>query len=411
MSRALREAISHTFSIDDIRTLCFDLQIDYESLAGEGKDAKIRELLIKCRQQGRWDELLTLKQTRSHLDWEEKLPIADPVTPSDPATNIFESPEQLLGTSIGAYNLMEFIGAGGSGLVFRATHAKLGKEAALKLFYPLASEFDSFYDRFRQGFRAIGALDHPHVVKIIDFDETWVNGLKTFYLVMEFVSGVDLEMWSAGLQGDAMALQKRLKMAIQIAKALQAAHETTYTDQVGVEVRGVLHGDLKPANILVTSRDEPKLLDFLLVDIQRLLDPDVVPAHVLRMLEMDRGPVPITGVMGTPGFMAPEQEAEGIITTKTDIYSLGVTFIHLFGPHDSTFDLMQSGPRELVTLLFENKLTGPANSRLNIQEVVQILESMIDGPAASADTASHQAADILADEKSGVLGKLKKWFK
>ena len=406
MNQPFREAISKYFSLEDFRTLCFDLQIDYDSLRGEGKDAKVRELIITCEQKALTLALLAaLIKARPQVDWNQLASSAMP-SPSanDSTTNAFDKPETLLGTSIGVYNLLAFIGGGGSGLVFRATHATLGKEVALKLFYPLGAEYGSFYERFRQGFRAIGALDHPNIIKIIDFDETQINGRRTFFLVMEYIAGVDLESWSRGLANDATALQQRGQMAVKIARALQAAHNTTYTDLVGFEVRGVLHGDLKPANILVTGQDEPKLLDFLLVDLQRLLDPEVIPSHILRLFEMERGPVPITGAMGTPGFMAPEQQEKGIVTTKTDIYSLGITFMHLFAPNENTriSDLVQSLPADVRTLLLE-RMIGSPETRPTIDEVIQILSAHF----ANMPVAPSSPAD---EPPKGVLGKLKEWL-
>lgn len=90
----------------------------------------------------------------------------------------------------------------------------------------------------------------------------------------------------------------------------------------------MLHGDLKPANILVRSDDSPVLIDFLIIDVQRLLDPRVVPPHLCSDFEADC----ITAAFGTPGFMAPEQEREGVVTVRTDIYGLGRTLQYLFEP-------------------------------------------------------------------------------
>jgi serine/threonine-protein kinase len=124
-----------------------------------------------------------------------------------------------------------------------------------------------------------------------------------------------------------------LGAALQVTEALAAAHETVYTDELGFEVRGILHGDVKPANILVSRNDEVKLFDFLLVDIQRLLDPRVVPAEYTAK-PADR---PLTMACGTPGFMAPEQEESGLITVRTDIFGLGVTLCYLFEPEEQNW--------------------------------------------------------------------------
>src|SRR4029434_4126046 len=92
------------------------------------------------------------------------------------------------------------------------------------------------------------------------------------------VYGQTLGRWTAALDRTPEALGVRMRVALALATAILAAHETNYVDQVGFEVHGVLHGDLKPANVIVGSDDIPVVLDFLLVDVQRLLDPRVIPA-------------------------------------------------------------------------------------------------------------------------------------
>ena len=99
-----------------------------------------------------------------------------------------------------------------------------------------------------------------------------------------------------------------------------AAHETTYVDEVGFEVHGILHGESKPTNVTVSPSGIPIILDFLLVDVQRLLDPQVIPA--LKPNEWDEA----TRALGTPGFMAPEQAEHGIVTVSTDITDLALRF-------------------------------------------------------------------------------------
>lgn len=376
--RELRNTIDSNFDIEEVRTICFDLSIDYDSLRGEGKTAKVRELVLQCARQRRLPELFDLlKKERSHIEWESiqpKVPF-EAITNTKGALpqvellkNTFEKPRSLLGNSVGAYNLMEFLGAGGSGLVFRTKHAALGREAAIKIFYPLDPEYSAFYDRFRQGFRAIGALDHPHIVKILDFNELRVSGFKTCFLVMEYIQGVDLRTWSRRLEGDANIIKRRLQIAIQIAKALMAAHETSYIDSTGFEVRGVLHGDLKPENILVTSNGVVKLLDFLLVDIHRLMDPRVIPEYASALLDIRGVHVPLTGAYGTPGFMAPEQIREGIVTHKTDVFGLGATYEHLFG--------FKPGQKNDLTILFNEQMKNLPKDRPTIQDVVNRLQKI-----------------------------------
>lgn len=247
------------------------------------------------------------------------------------ARSLFANPTSFVGQSIADYDLVEEIGRGGSGIVFRASKRSSGYQAALKLFYPLAESLASFHTSFERAFRAVASVSHPNVARVVDFGQVNLANSLTYYMAMEYVRGQALDSWGKSIGNASDSLNRRLLAAIQVAEALTAAHETVYTDELGFEVRGVLHGDLKPANVLVSVSDQIKLLDFLLVDIQRLLDPRIVPPEYTAR----RRSFPITEAFGTPGFMAPEQETSGLITVGTDIFGLGVTLCHLFESKDN----------------------------------------------------------------------------
>jgi hypothetical protein len=246
-----------------------------------------------------------------------------------PPPTEFEDPGYLIGQSLNGYELIELLGSGGSGLVFRATHNPTQRESAVKVFYPVRGSLSHIAELLDRGFRALSALRHPNIAGVFEFNTAQARGSQFSYLAMEYIRGLDLDDWSREIHSRPDAFERRLKAADQLADALCAAHDTTYLDQVGFEVHGVLHGDLKPANVLVANNGTVKLLDFLLVDIQRLLDPRVVPPQYLHESARER---PLTAAFGTPGFMAPEQEQHGLVTAKTDIFGLGVTFAHLFAP-------------------------------------------------------------------------------
>lgn len=243
---------------------------------------------------------------------------------SSPEADFFERPESLLGRTIGGYTLAQLLGAGGSGFVFKVLGASTGRVAALKLFYPLPQHLDHFLNIYERGFEGVRRLGHPGIASIFEVNRTEINSFTTAYVAMEYIEGQALGLWSEGLVGDVFA--QRLAVAKKLCAALKAAHEATYFDSQGLQVRGILHGDIKPANILVTVAAEPKLVDFLLVDVHRILDPRIVPRHLF-----DRD-MPCTAALGTPGFMAPEQESEGLLTVQSDIFSLGRTMFYLFCP-------------------------------------------------------------------------------
>ena len=138
-------------------------------------------------------------------------------------------------------------------------------------------------------------------------------------------------------------LLRRLRVAIKIADAIKAAHECSYIGHLGFQERGILHGDIKPHNVLVRDADDnPMILDFMIPDLQRLIG-----VQGSGWDKDERGDyffdLPLTGVFGTPGYMSPEQEVDGIVTPASDIYSLGETFRRLFWPADRKARLGSTG--------------------------------------------------------------------
>jgi hypothetical protein len=256
------------------------------------------------------------------IDGEPSLRTAD-----DEARSLFAHPSPWIGQPIADYKLLEEIGRGGSGIVFRALKHSSGYQIALKLFYPLGESLAPFYRSFERAYHAVAAVSHPNIARVLDFGQVNLGKSLACYMALEYVRGQALDLWCRSIRNVPDSFKYRLSAAVQVAEALNAAHETVYTDDLGFETRGVLHGDLKPANVLVSDNDQIKVLDFQLVDIQRLLDPQVVPAAYTVRRGFER---PMTGAFGTPGFMAPEQEDGGLITVATDIFGLGVTLSYLF---------------------------------------------------------------------------------
>ncbi len=249
----------------------------------------------------------------------------------------FDSPKRLVGTVINGYGLSDLVGSGGSGSVYVATHPQQRRSLAFKLFFPLKQGYRHLIGLFERGFRAVKAVRHPNVATLLDSGYCDIDGLRTAFMVTDFVEGRRLDDWSATVGDDEQAHIARLEVAFALSDALATCHATTYIDEFGFQVQGVLHGDLKPANILVDERGSPSVIDFLQVDVQRLIDPRIVPSQVIE-------PVPSTAACGTPGFMAPEQERHGVVTQATDVYGLGITLTHLFaGPRRNTvFGFMQN---------------------------------------------------------------------
>jgi serine/threonine protein kinase len=198
-------------------------------------------------------------------------------------------------------------------------------------------------------------------------------GAKRAYFTMDLVEGVPLDVW-CGRQPTTDRYRLALPVFRQVATALSAAHETSYVDELGFEVGSVLHGDVKPGNVLVDETGHARLLDFLQLDVQRLIDPRVLSPDVLQ----DR--TPITAAMGTPGFMAPEQERHGIVTVATDVYGLGITYASALADRTTSnaiFDLCRKAEippsfRELVLKMTE---ANPANRPARMMDVLEALQA------------------------------------
>jgi len=195
--------------------------------------------------------------------------------------------------------LLECLGRGGMGAVYKARQPRLDRFVALKILAPERQNDAQFAERFEREARALARLNHPNIVIVYDFGE--VQG--RFYLIMEYVDGLTLRQV---LQAGKLAPAEALKIVPKICEALQYAHE-----------QGIVHRDIKPENILVDRQGRVKIADFGIAKITGLESKDLS----------------LTGakdVMGTPHYMAPEQvEKPQTVDHRADIYSLGVVFYEM----------------------------------------------------------------------------------
>jgi serine/threonine-protein kinase len=195
--------------------------------------------------------------------------------------------DQRIGTELGGYRILEQLGRGGTSVVYRAEHVRLGRTAALKLLSPGLGEAD-FSDRFLRESRLAASLDHPNIVPVYDAGEE--DGL--LYIAMACVEGTDLKTLIN--EEGALPLRRAVHILGQIASALDAAH-----------ARGLVHRDVKPANILVGPEDRAYLSDFGAVK-------ELASAGMTR-----------TGAfVGTIEYCAPEQIEGGDVDARTDVYAL-----------------------------------------------------------------------------------------
>jgi serine/threonine protein kinase len=195
--------------------------------------------------------------------------------------------------------ILELVGKGGMGAVYRARQPGLDRLVAVKLLPPEVARDPAFAERFSREARSLALFNHPNIVSIYDFGES--RGL--YYIIMEFVAGKNLRQL---LQGGPLDEARMLRIVAQVCDALEYAHE-----------RGVVHRDIKPENILLDARDHVKIADFGLA---KLVGP--APTHRSLTGSMD--------VMGTVYYMAPEQLLRSPdVDHRADIYSLGVVFYEM----------------------------------------------------------------------------------
>lgn len=254
---------------------------------------------------------------------------------------------------IGDYVLGEYLGRGGAGAVFRATHRTVGRTVALKLFYPVDASLEYLIDATHRAVRGLGTLRHPNIAVVHDFGTVKLSARTVVYLALDLVRGSASNEWSEKLPRDETATTRRMDMSIRIAEALEAAHACRFVGPLGFTETGVLHGDIKPSNVLVRhERDDPVVLDFMIPDLQRLLPMERGSGQWGKVNGRYHYTAPITLAFGTPGYMPPEQEIDGIVTPTSDVYSLGRTLHELILEPLLTHD-QSTGTDETRRQLFE----------------------------------------------------------
>ncbi|MCU1328280.1 MAG: serine/threonine protein kinase with repeat [Bryobacterales bacterium] len=215
----------------------------------------------------------------------------------------------MIGTTISHYEILEKLGEGGMGVVYKARDTQLGRQVAVKVLIATAGGSTDMQARFLQEARAASSLNHPNIITIHDIVATGAGDS----IVMELVRGQTLaDLIAAGR----IPTLEALKLAMQIADALAAAHNI-----------GIVHRDLKPANVMVTPEGLAKVLDFGLAKLAGQENADVFgfeASDVTMSIQLNTGPKTAEGaIIGTVSYMSPEQAQGHRIDARSDIFSFG----------------------------------------------------------------------------------------
>jgi serine/threonine protein kinase len=268
--------------------------------------------------------------------------------------------------------ILELLGQGGMGAVYKARQKQLDRLVALKILPPQIGETEAFAERFTREAQSLAKLNHPRIVSVHDFGHTEAG---LYYFIMEFVDGTDLRRV---MQTGELSPVEALAIVPQICEALQYAHE-----------EGIVHRDIKPENILLDKKGRVRIADFGLA---KLLDRPATTYTLTRAGQK----------MGTPHYMAPEQiEHPGQVDHRADIYSLGVVFYEMLtgelplGRFPAPSQKVQVDVR-LDQVVLHSLEKEPERRYQHVSEVKTDVEAIAAGgePAPSSDVAGESEEAI-----------------
>jgi serine/threonine protein kinase len=278
------------------------------------------------------------------------------------------------GTRVGPYEILGPLGAGGMGEVYRANDARLSREVAIKVLPKQVAGDEGFLGRFEREAKAVAALSHPGILAIFDFGTH--DGLA--YAVTELLEGETLR---ARLASGALPARKAVDLAVQIARGLAAAHD-----------KGIVHRDLKPENLFVTRDGRVKILDF------GLARSTEAPTAANATQTPTRVELTSPGaVLGTVGYMSPEQVRGAAADARSDIFSLGCV-LHEMLTGTRAFD--KDTAAETMTAILHEDPAVPAGSSTVSGALRSILDRCLEKDPAERFRSAHDLAIALESAMS-----------
>ena len=261
----------------------------------------------------------------------------------------------MIGKTVSRYKIVEKLGGGGMGVVYKAEDTKLGRFVALKFMPEAVAQDRRAVDRFMLEARAAASLSHPHICTIHEIDE--FEGVP--FIAMEYLEGQNLKY---AIGGKPMPIELVIEMGIQVAEALAAAH-----------AKGITHRDIKPSNIFIAQGGQIKVVDFGLA---KLTAPEMLPGSEDETIVAD-APTQTADLtdsgtaMGTVSYMSPEQALGQEVDARTDLFSLGAVLYEMITGR-------QSFPGSTQAAIFDKILNRvpPTPTRLGL-EVPYELEQIV----------------------------------
>src|SRR5712691_8285654 len=283
--------------------------------------------------------------------------------------------DPLIGRELGAYSIQAKIGEGGMAQVYKAYHARLRREVAIKVILPQVADQSGFHERFEREAQLAASLEYRNIVAVYDFSQ--VGNLT--YLVMQYVGGGTLR--DLPRKEGHIEPHQAVQYAIQMARALHHAHQ-----------RGIVHRDVKPQNMLISTGENHELLlsDFGIAKLFDSSSQETILQSAPGSVRLNPSLTSVDQMVGTAEYMAPEQINRQPVDARTDVYALGIVLFQMLTgqiPFSST---------TVQGLLFQHVYTPPRPIREVNPSISPAVEQIILQALAKTPAHRYQSAEAMA---------------